>query len=777
MPPPSRGALFLRRVFTGDWAGSARVALWPLALLLTIALGLSIATGGSSSAPAWPDRFRLFIALLLQGLGGSLDIDATSPGGLVRGAGSVSVRLLTITVLWTVATVLGARRLRRARPAGGGLESALRTGLLCAAVVLALGLYGQPESDGVAISTTPALAALFVLALTAGTSAAVLCRDIWAARLGPGARMAVRAWGTALRALALSVALWAVIDFVFVAAHQEEVGGGWGVLASLAFLGNMAVLSLGLSFGADAEATATPGGGTGFSPYGTGGGWSRSATVGLDQIGEQWGVWAQLGVVAAGALCALSLTWLLVRRCRAGYREQLLSGAFFLAALWLLALASGISVELSGQVSFIPSLASELHLGNSHFGLDGGETLLFGALWTAGAVLLGVLIQSTRRPDPAPPAPPYGPPPSWHPAAPTASAPLPPTAPPTAPAAPPARPATSPTVPGAPPAAPARPPAPPAAAPGPGAPATPNAQPSANTAPPGPSSANATSTAGPFADMTPPAGPPLGKVPPTMPFAAHPTPGSTHSTPLGAPTPAPAKPVRARAPYLRWIAIGLAAFLVGGAGAAGVLLVQQHKDGKPHAATAVSAAPTPSTASTAAPAPTPPPTSPAPPPTPTPLQDKPTPPTGEPPAGYERMTSPEGFSLAVPRGWHREDKGSGQIDYAGPTGPEHLRIGILEHSTQSAYDHFLAMEKVVGKQQGYQRVGMTANTFQGHPGARWEWTWQDPGSGQAMRAMDQAYVGPDGTEYAILFQGRDHLGSDFGATFRTALAFWWVGPY
>ncbi|QLE72677.1 hypothetical protein FGW37_14655 [Streptomyces rectiverticillatus] len=148
---------------------------------------------------------------------------------------------------------------------------------------------------------------------------------------------------------------------------------------------------------------------------------------------------------------------------------------------------------------------------------------------------------------------------------------------------------------------------------------------------------------------------------------------------------------------------------------------------------------------------------------------------GSAPAGYENVSAPQGFSLAVPQGWRREDKGSGQIDYAGRTGSEYLRIGIVHGTKQSAYDHFQDLEKGVAQLNGYKRVKMTRNTFQGRPGALWEWTWVDKSSGGTMHGYNQAYVDGSGTEYAIMFRGRDGGGDAYRKPFDTALGSWRAG--
>ncbi|RKN70781.1 zinc ribbon domain-containing protein [Streptomyces klenkii] len=262
--------------------------------------------------------------------------------------------------------------------------------------------------------------------------------------------------------------------------------------------------------------------------------------------------------------------------------------------------------------------------------------------------------------------------------------------------------------------------------------------------------------------------------------------------PAGAAPQFSAFPAPGRRPgVLKWVGVGLAVCVLGGAVVGGVLLSQNKKDGGEHHTLGIDEE------SPAAPAPLPaapngPPPSASASPSGSPSASasaSPSPsdsasaslsasasPSGDPvPAGYEKMTAPEGFALSVPAGWRRDDKGSGQIDYAGSTGPEHLRIGIVHDTKQAPYEHFQELEKAGAGQNGYRRLSMERNTFQGRPGALWEWTWTEKATGRTMHAYNQAYVDASGTEYAIMFAGRDE-GDATRKPFDAALGSWQAGP-
>ncbi|MFD0383070.1 hypothetical protein ACFQ2B_13885 [Streptomyces stramineus] len=237
---------------------------------------------------------------------------------------------------------------------------------------------------------------------------------------------------------------------------------------------------------------------------------------------------------------------------------------------------------------------------------------------------------------------------------------------------------------------------------------------------------------------------------------------------------------------LRWVAVGAAAFLVGGAAAGGVLLTQG-KDGKKHGkedqAVAKDDKPV-VTGPSQGPAPSP---SPFGSPSASPSASASSEPSGSAspvpsgsasaPAGYALRTDPLGFTFAVPDGWNREAKGSMQTDFTAPTGGAYLRVGMVVKSPQSAYAHFEELEKgLKDRNPTFKRVSLTKNTFQGQPGARWEFTWTERDTGRTMHAVDQAYVNEAGTEYAVYFQSRDDQWSGSRTVFDTAVSTWSVIP-
>lgn len=699
---PSPVGAFFGRVFRGDWPAAAKAAAWPAGLLLALAVVLAIPSYGQDDevVVGWSDRLRIALAMLLQGFGGGFEVKAAggsspfgpdsgsgsgsgsssgSSGGIfgdsdidAMGAASLSVVPLTVTLLWIGALYVGARMLR-AR--GAGLEAAVRLSLLVTGVVLVLGLFAQPEIAGVAVSSSPLLAALGALAISLAVTCGVLQRDDLAAWLAqrPAARSTVRALGTAVRALGAVLALCSLVGFVAYA-NADDVDGT-ALLVALAILPNIGFAVLGLSWGVPVEYDVQGQ----FSAIGSS---TEHGSFGLPEINDVWGGGAVAGALALGAVCALTLGVWAARRS-ADRREQLLAGGFTLGLVLLFTGASGVSVELAG------GLADFGGQGTSEFAPSVPDALMFGLLWVGAATFLGPYVLRMMGQQAAVlPAVPVAPVPAYGPMA---------------------APVT--------PAAPATPPA------------------------------------------TPPAAPYVADPHNTVHLAA--VPGAVHDP---AATAAAAERKRK---VLVWTATLTAAFVIGGGATAGALLLKKNNDesgqaqNKPPAA---SQSPTPkqdppASASPSASASDSPPVFPAATPSTNPSQPQ-SPGGAALPAGFVLKRDPAGFTIGVMDGWKRRQAGS-QIFYEAPTGGSYIQIGIVKNTPMSSYENFLGLEKkhLETPETDYQRSRLAQNTYQGRPGALWEFTHiPEPDEGGLRRhVIDQAFVAADGTEYAILAAGRADL--------------------
>ncbi|MFI2351931.1 hypothetical protein ACH492_34000 [Streptomyces sp. NPDC019443] len=712
-------------MFRGDWLAAAKAAAWPAGLLLALAVVLAIPSYGQDDevVVGWSDRLRIALAMLLQGFGGGFEVKAAggsspfgsgsgsgsdsgsgsgSSGGIFGGGGgypdtsgagpsdygdsgidamgaaSLSVVPLTVTLLWIGALYVGARMLRTR---GAGLEAAVRLSLLVTGVVLVLGLFAQPEIAGVAVSSSPLLAALGALAISLAVTCGVLQRDDLAAWLAqrPAARSTVRALGTAVRALGAVLALCSLVGFVAYA-NADDVDGT-AMLVALAILPNIGFAVLGLSWGVPVEYDVQGQ----FSAIGSS---TEHGSFGLPEINDVWGGGAVAGALALGAVCALTLGVWAARRS-ADRREQLLAGGFSLGLVLLFTGVSGVSADFAG------GLADFGGQGTSEFAPSVPDALLFGLLWVGAATFLGPyvlrMVGQQAAVLPVLPVPPV-----------------------------PAVPAHGPLATPVTPAAPATPPA---------------------TAP-----------------ATPPAAPYVAD-PHTVHLAA--APGVAHDP---AATAAAAERKRK---VLVWTATLTAAFVIGGGATAGALLLKKNDDESDQAQNkppAASQSPTPkqdppaSASPSASPSDSAP-VSPAATPSTNPAQSQ-SPGGAALPAGFVVKRDPAGFTVGVMDGWKRRQAGS-QIFYEAPTGGSYIQIGIVKNTPMSSYENFLGLEKkhLETPETDYQRSRLAQNTYQGRPGALWEFTHiPEPDQGGLRRhVIDQAFVAADGTEYAILAAGRADL--------------------
>ncbi|MEU8488204.1 hypothetical protein [Streptomyces sp. NPDC048641] len=787
---PSPVGAFFGRAFRGDWAGSAQAALWPVGLLVIAAVALAIPSYGQGSdvVVGFGDRMRIALALLLQSLGGGFEVSASggsspfggsdSPfgggggdmGTELSGGAALSLVPLTVTVLWILALWIGVRVLRsrlQARaaapdgptpvPGTPGLEAALRVALLVTVCVLVLGLFAQPSIQGVSISSSPVLAALGALLISLAVAAGMLHRDDLAQWLAvrPGVRALVRATGTALRALAVVLVICSLAAFISIAqidglgdaSDVSDVSGlGQADLSPLVFallvLPNLGAMALGLGWGAPISLEAG-----GSSTYGGG---YQHQSFGLSELGDVTNAWAVVGALALGTVCALTVGVMAARRS-ADRREQFLSAGIFLGLFLLLGALGGLGVQATGAASDLGGSGT----GSAGVGLGMAEVLLFGLLWVFAAAFLAPYLMQMAGvrtgivPEPQLPPGAFGPatpgvqaPGGQTPGVQTPGVPAPVAAMPEAPAGPPA---------------PIDPPSPAVAAVLPTATAAPTSTP---TPPPGP-------TPGPTPD------PAHASTPAPVPAPMY----DPHTFQLGAqPAAVPAKSPR-RAGV--WVATIAGAFVIGGGVAAGVLLLQDNggkddkagADDKPPVSTGQ---PATSQQPTSAPTPTPTPT-----PSATPDQaTAPTPsatPDATVPSGYRKVADPMGFSFVIPDVWSRQGVENGsQITYAGSTGAEHYLIGVIPNAGYTSYDNILNMEKHAKedrKKQDYQRIDLRSNTFQGRPGAIWEYTYRDEG-GRTMHGIDQSYIAEDGTEYTIFLVGQQDVWADLKKTYRTGLESW-----
>ncbi|MFD4789935.1 protein kinase [Streptomyces sp. NPDC058459] len=133
--------------------------------------------------------------------------------------------------------------------------------------------------------------------------------------------------------------------------------------------------------------------------------------------------------------------------------------------------------------------------------------------------------------------------------------------------------------------------------------------------------------------------------------------------------------------------------------------------------------------------------------------------TGTVPDDWQRHDDPVGFSLSLPKGWTREVYGvSGdlkQIDYTPDNGRHFVRIAVdTSPDFADVRAHQEDLEQQLHRLVDYRRVRMEGNTYRDRPGSLWEYTWNAlardaPYVAGPRRAVEEAYLSRDGTEYVI----------------------------
>ncbi|AWT45000.1 MULTISPECIES: protein kinase domain-containing protein [Streptomyces] len=131
------------------------------------------------------------------------------------------------------------------------------------------------------------------------------------------------------------------------------------------------------------------------------------------------------------------------------------------------------------------------------------------------------------------------------------------------------------------------------------------------------------------------------------------------------------------------------------------------------------------------------------------------------PDGWVQVKDPLGFTLSLPKGWQRqvfsrsEDGALTQIDYTPDAGEHFLRIAVdTDPDYNDPYRHQSDLDYQLGKRLvDYKRLDLRRTIYRDRQASLWEYTWtalaKDIAFPGPRRAIDEAYLAPDGTEYAL----------------------------
>lgn len=97
-----------------------------------------------------------------------------------------------------------------------------------------------------------------------------------------------------------------------------------------------------------------------------------------------------------------------------------------------------------------------------------------------------------------------------------------------------------------------------------------------------------------------------------------------------------------------------------------------------------------------------------------------------------------------------------QIDYTPDNGKHFIRIAAdPSPDYPNPYAHLLDLEQQVQKRLDYKKERLNQNTFRDSTrAALWDFSWTEKGTHAGpRRAIEQMYIAPDDTEYAIYMSG------------------------
>ncbi|MFE0731156.1 serine/threonine-protein kinase [Streptomyces antibioticus] len=151
------------------------------------------------------------------------------------------------------------------------------------------------------------------------------------------------------------------------------------------------------------------------------------------------------------------------------------------------------------------------------------------------------------------------------------------------------------------------------------------------------------------------------------------------------------------------------------------------------------------------------------------------------PRSWEPITDPLGFGLSLPKGWERElfqdDGDLKQVDYT-PDGGEHfVRIAIdTSPDFDSAHAHQRDLDQQLQRLVDYKAVTLEENVYRDREGSEWEYTWtalaKDTEFPGPRRAVEEAYIARDGTEYIIYMSSPAEDWERTAEQFRSVLRSW-----
>ncbi|WP_221350741.1 hypothetical protein [Streptomyces beigongshangae] len=151
------------------------------------------------------------------------------------------------------------------------------------------------------------------------------------------------------------------------------------------------------------------------------------------------------------------------------------------------------------------------------------------------------------------------------------------------------------------------------------------------------------------------------------------------------------------------------------------------------------------------------------------------------PGGYVSQQDPEGYRVALPRGWKRDSRSSQYgidvVDYRSTDGSR--RLQVFQVMETSPYESLKAAQAEARKLEGYETVSLAQVT--GRTGAAAEHEYRaDEISGERgggpRHVIDRRFEAADGRRYALVAYGSDGDGPDDERELLDTALLWFCPP-
>ncbi|MEO5678082.1 MAG: hypothetical protein ABIS47_00250, partial [Acidimicrobiales bacterium] len=122
--------------------------------------------------------------------------------------------------------------------------------------------------------------------------------------------------------------------------------------------------------------------------------------------------------------------------------------------------------------------------------------------------------------------------------------------------------------------------------------------------------------------------------------------------------------------------------------------------------------------------------------------------------GWRRYSDPEaGYSVAYPPAWQVKKLDATRTDLVDPASGTYLRVDWTNKPADPLEAWQRASAAFGASHEGYEQLRLEETTFQGSPGAIWEYRY-DSGGGR-LHATNLTFVPSEQRAYALNFQAAD----------------------